>query len=29
VIRSEGAAPYEREGEVLSTGPYRRPDVLP
>jgi putative redox protein len=27
-IRSEGAAPYEREGAVLSTGPYRRPDIL-
>ena len=23
-----GATPYEREGEVLSTGPYRRPDVI-
>jgi putative redox protein len=27
-VRSEGAAPFEAEGEVLSTGPYRRPDVL-
>ena len=27
-IRSEGSAPFETEGEVLSTGPYRRPDVL-
>ena len=27
-IRSEGDEPYEHEGEVLSTGPYRRPDVL-
>jgi putative redox protein len=28
VIRSEGAATYVVEGEVLATGPYRRPDVL-
>jgi putative redox protein len=28
-IRSTGAAPYETEGEVIATGPYRRPDVLP
>ena len=28
-IHSEGSSPYDREGEVLSTGPYRRPDVLP
>jgi putative redox protein len=27
-IRSTGATPYEREGEVVSTGPYRRPDIL-
>jgi len=27
-IQSEGDEPYEHEGEVLSTGPYRRPDVL-
>jgi putative redox protein len=27
-IRSEGEASYATEGEVLSTGPYRRPDVL-
>ena len=27
-IRSSGDASYETEGEVLSTGPYRRPDVL-
>jgi putative redox protein len=27
-IRSEGDLPYATEGEVLSTGPYRRPDVL-
>ena len=28
-IHSEGSSPYDREGEVLSTGPHRRPDVLP
>ena len=28
-IRSEGAHPYEEEGEVIATGPYRRPDVIP
>jgi putative redox protein len=28
-IHSAGAEPYERDGEVLATGPYRRPDVLP
>lgn len=27
-IRSGGARPYEAEGEVLATGPYRRPDVV-
>ena len=27
-IHSTGAEPYEREGEVLATGPYRRPDVV-
>ena len=27
-IRSEGDVSYSTEGEVLSTGPYRRPDVL-
>ena len=30
-VRSEAAGaaePFEAEGEVLSTGPYRRPDVL-
>ena len=27
-IRSDGAAPYESEGEVLATGPYRRVDVI-
>jgi putative redox protein len=28
-IRSEGAASFATEGEVLSTGPYRRPDIIP
>lgn len=28
-IRSTGTRPYESEGEVISTGPYQRPDVLP
>jgi putative redox protein len=27
-IRSEGEASYATEGEVLSTGPYRRPEAL-
>ena len=27
-IHSAGAQPYEAEGEVIATGPYRRPDVL-
>jgi putative redox protein len=27
-IRSEGAVSYATEGEVLSTGPYRRPDII-
>ena len=27
-IHSEGSSPYDREGEVLSTGPYRRSDVV-
>ncbi len=26
-IRSEGTLPYEAEGEVITTGPYQRPDV--
>jgi putative redox protein len=29
VIHATGVAPYEAEGEVLATGPYARPDVLP
>jgi putative redox protein len=28
-IVSKGASPYEAEGEVVATGPYTRPDVLP
>lgn len=27
-VRSEGAVMYAVEGEVIATGPYRRPDVL-
>jgi putative redox protein len=27
-IRSGGSKPYEAEGEVLATGPYRRVDVI-
>ena len=27
-IRSEGTVDYAVEGEVISTGPYRRPDVI-
>jgi putative redox protein len=27
-IRNTGAAPYEAEGEVVVTGPYRRPDPI-
>jgi putative redox protein len=27
-IHSVGERPYESEGEVIATGPYRRPDVL-
>ena len=27
-IVSSGDAPYESEGEVITTGPYARPDVL-
>lgn len=28
-IHSGGARPYEAEGEVIATGPYQRPEVLP
>jgi putative redox protein len=27
-ISSDGDAPYEAEGEVVATGPYRRPEVV-
>ena len=29
VVRGTGDAPYEAEGEVVVTGPYKRPDVVP
>ena len=29
LIRSTGTRPYESEGEVVVTGPYARPDILP
>jgi len=29
VVRNTGDRPFEAEGEVLVTGPYRRPDVVP
>jgi putative redox protein len=28
-ITSGGSTPYEAEGEVVSTGPYARPNILP
>jgi putative redox protein len=28
-VRGTGAKPFEAEGEVLVTGPYKRPDVAP
>jgi putative redox protein len=28
-IRNTGSEPFEAEGEVVVTGPYRRPDVIP
>ena len=28
VIRNTGVAPFDAEGEVVVTGPYRRPDVI-
>lgn len=28
-IHSEGETPFEAAGEVIATGPYQRPDVLP
>jgi putative redox protein len=27
-IHATGASPFEAEGEVVTTGPYRRPDVI-
>jgi len=27
-VRSTGAEPFEEEGEVVVTGPYRRPDIV-
>ena len=29
LVRRTGAAPHESEGEVIVTGPYRRPDIVP
>ena len=28
VVRNIGPEPFEAEGEVVVTGPYRRPDVV-
>jgi putative redox protein len=28
VVRNTGPTPYQAEGEVVVTGPYRRPDIL-
>jgi putative redox protein len=28
-VRGTGASPYEVEGEVVVTGPFKRPDVVP
>jgi putative redox protein len=28
LVRNTGAEPFEAEGEVVVTGPYRRPDVI-
>jgi hypothetical protein len=28
-MRSTGGEPYEAEGEVIVTGPFRAPDILP
>jgi hypothetical protein len=27
-IRNTGPSPFEADGEVVVTGPYRRPDVI-
>jgi putative redox protein len=29
VVRNTGPEPFEAEGEVVVTGPYRRPDIVP
>jgi putative redox protein len=29
VVRNTGAKPFEESGEVVVTGPYKRPDVVP
>jgi putative redox protein len=29
VVRGTGASPFETSGEVVVTGPYKRPDVVP
>ncbi|MEX1173632.1 MAG: hypothetical protein WEG56_13590, partial [Chloroflexota bacterium] len=29
VIHGTGAKTFEAEGEVIATGPYQRPDILP
>ena len=29
IVRRTGDAPFEASGEVVVTGPYRRPDVIP
>lgn len=29
VVRGVGATPFEARGEVVVTGPYRRPDIVP
>jgi hypothetical protein len=28
LVRNTGAEPFEAEGEVVVTGPYRRPDIV-
>jgi hypothetical protein len=28
IVRNTGAHPFEEAGEVVVTGPYRRPDVV-
>jgi putative redox protein len=29
VVRNTGPEPFDAEGEVVVTGPYRRPDIIP